>query len=962
MKPVMNQRLGRVLSYASYRVSVPLGHGKCAGQTKALPRVFLAVMLVALPLLWIPQGQAVVINIDSAVSGDPLRYSGSPVTSPFQAGSYSCTIVSPSDTPGALFSDWTAWGDARRLTSYEITTPDRILVATGGGMGTYALTNNRTVIFTLTNDTTLLFGVADTWLADNNGGVSLLITPYVFFDGFDDNAVDTNKWTASGYTVQEINGYMRVGTDVTDNGGVLTSLPFAISPNGDITITRTVMLHYANDAFAAHMFLRFGTLPWVAAYYANYDETWGGEFIARHGTYLVRNADSSWNPLISPSNETNVSSAFPVLWDTWFSEKLVYSPSTGVLQYFANNQKVTDYFMGVMPVTNSPTMQLGFRAWGWWTGHQQLFDDFLVTQNITSPVILNNPADQTAVAGSSPGFTVRAAGASPLYYQWRFNGQNIAGATSATLTRLSVSAADSGGYSVVVSNPYGSVTSATASLAVLTDGANGNTPVQITVPLIPAKPPGVKNLVFVTHGWQAVELNPAGPPSQPWMVEMTNDIVQQLVASGQSSDWQIEAYYWLWDAWTVSPDTALNTARNIGTQLGKQFATQGYQRVHLIAHSAGAGLIQAIVDQLKSAPNPPIVQETFLDPFTGRFRQGRSEYGRGADWADDYFVIDLTDVASVLLLDAPGSTSGQLDWAYNVDVGGTLDAILPVQYIVGNGIAGSTPSVNTTPSHGSPIAFYVDSINGVEPSCATGYGFPLSIEDGGSGTWASHSVSNPPVPLCGTASFSQNQQPVSSGAPFVFSMTPYGTSSSGVNFLGSGGASLTSDAPAWLAVGVTVTNAVNVVQFDAGFTDTNAAQGLLTVYWNTNRVGMVDERVASPGSQTYRFALPSTVATGLYTLTLRLDSFENSSSIAVTNVATGFVGVTQPITLGISCTNGAPLVQLTAATNFTYLIQSSTNLVDWTPTALLLNINGTAQFTDFPVTNASARFYRAMMP
>jgi len=193
-------------------------------------------------------------------------------------------------------------------------------------------------------------------------------------------------------------------------------------------------------------------------------------------------------------------------------------------------------------------------------------------------------------------------------------------------------------------------------------------------------------------------------------------------------------------------------------------------------------------------------------------------------------------------------------------------------------------------------------------------------------------------------------------------MTPYGTSSSGVNFLGSGGASLTSDAPAWLAVGVTVTNAVNVVQFDAGFTDTNAAQGLLTVYWNTNRVGMVDERVASPGSQTYRFALPSTVATGLYTLTLRLDSFENSSSIAVTNVATGFVGVTQPITLGISCTNGAPLVQLTAATNFTYLIQSSTNLVDWTPTALLLNINGTAQFTDFPVTNASARFYRAMMP
>jgi hypothetical protein len=97
-------------------------------------------------------------------------------------------------------------------------------------------------------------------------------------------------------------------------------------------------------------------------------------------------------------------------------------------------------------------------------------------------------------------------------------------------------------------------------------------------------------------------------------------------------------------------------------------------------------------------------------------------------------------------------------------------------------------------------------------------------------------------------------------------------------------------------------------------------------------------------------------------LSFRLDSFANSSSIAVTNVATGFVGMTQPITLGISLTNGAPLLQLTAATNFTYLIQSSTNLLDWTPTALLLNTNGTVQFTDSAVTNSGARFYRAVLP
>ena len=167
--------------------------------------------------------------------------------------------------------------------------------------------------------------------------------------------------------------------------------------------------------------------------------------------------------------------------------------------------------------------------------------------------------------------------------------------------------------------------------------------------------------------------------------------------------------------------------------------------------------------------------------------------------------------------------------------------------------------------------------------------------------------------------------------------------------------------PAWLAVGVSVTNAVNFVQFDAAFTDTNSAQGLLTVYWNTNQIGMVDERVAATNSQTYRFELPGTVSSGLYTLSFRLDSFANSSSIAVTNVATGFVGLAQPITLGISITNGVPLLQLTAATNFTYLIQSSPDLVNWTPTALLLNTNGTAQFLDSAITNSSTRYYRAVV-
>ncbi|MBE0544469.1 MAG: hypothetical protein IH623_24280 [Verrucomicrobia bacterium] len=171
------------------------------------------------------------------------------------------------------------------------------------------------------------------------------------------------------------------------------------------------------------------------------------------------------------------------------------------------------------------------------------------------------------------------------------------------------------------------------------------------------------------------------------------------------------------------------------------------------------------------------------------------------------------------------------------------------------------------------------------------------------------------------------------------------------------------DGPAWLAVAVPVSNAVSFVQFEAGFTSTNGAEGLLTVYWNTNEIGLVDERVVEAGLQTYRFALPGTVSEGLYTLSFRLDAFNGTaSSVSVTNVLTGFAGFDGSIRLDVAMgSNNAPVLKLTGTLNHVYLVQSSTNLLDWEPTALLVNTNGTVQFTDPAVTNHVQRFYRAVL-
>lgn len=82
------------------------------------------------------------------------------------------------------------------------------------------------------------------------------------------------------------------------------------------------------------------------------------------------------------------------------------------------------------------------------------------------PTITTQPANLTAVTGSSAAFTVVATSPSAMTYQWKKDGSDIAGATSATYTINSTSTTSIGSYSVVITNFIGSVTSATAALTV----------------------------------------------------------------------------------------------------------------------------------------------------------------------------------------------------------------------------------------------------------------------------------------------------------------------------------------------------------------------------------------------------------------------------------------------------------------------------------------------------------------
>ena len=75
------------------------------------------------------------------------------------------------------------------------------------------------------------------------------------------------------------------------------------------------------------------------------------------------------------------------------------------------------------------------------------------------PVIETQPLDQAVGVGEDLTLAVRTYGTWPLTYQWRKDGADLTGATNALLVLTNVTLADSGEYTVTVSNTYGSATS-----------------------------------------------------------------------------------------------------------------------------------------------------------------------------------------------------------------------------------------------------------------------------------------------------------------------------------------------------------------------------------------------------------------------------------------------------------------------------------------------------------------------
>ncbi len=85
---------------------------------------------------------------------------------------------------------------------------------------------------------------------------------------------------------------------------------------------------------------------------------------------------------------------------------------------------------------------------------------------VINPLIATQPQNQSVLAGTTVNLGVTATGQQPLAYQWQYDGTNLLDVTNDLLVLSNVLVSQSGTYSVIVTNAYGTIVSSNAVLTV----------------------------------------------------------------------------------------------------------------------------------------------------------------------------------------------------------------------------------------------------------------------------------------------------------------------------------------------------------------------------------------------------------------------------------------------------------------------------------------------------------------
>lgn len=207
----------------------------------------------------------------------------------------------------------------------------------------------------------------------------VLVQKILFKDDFNDGILDTNKWRLScthgpsyggipvsiGDSIVEQDSVLKIIQARTDWGGRIFSKTITIDTTKLLIISCRTKVHYANDYLKGSNILVKTVDPVL-------DTITDIISLAQHLNYRYSSTQVGfgfWDgPLLSP------------IWDTWFTEKLIYDPLTGVSKYVLNE---TDTITSVNrnPIAGKGNkIKLDLLSNGWYTGHYTWYDYVSIEQ------------------------------------------------------------------------------------------------------------------------------------------------------------------------------------------------------------------------------------------------------------------------------------------------------------------------------------------------------------------------------------------------------------------------------------------------------------------------------------------------------------------------------------------------------------------------------------------------------
>jgi len=656
---------------------------------------------------------------------------------------------------------------------------------------------------------------------------------------------------------------------------------------------------------------------------------------------------------------------------------------------------IAAYPANPQPQTGGPSSSFPWPTWNLWQyadtnwsggdsdvfkGTLAGFTNMFVVGAQGGPIFVTQPSNRNADRGGSITMAAPAGGLAPLRYQWRFNGVNIANATNSALTLSNIQTTNAGNYTAVVTNSAGSITSNPALLTVnplfttvFSDEFDVNSSANWTL-----NRSSTDSRVSFAYNYA-----PYGIPSAPKSVGGTTKGVKfeanvSLAAAGalnispigQNFGGNYRLHYDMWinangpfpagGAGSTQHQTAgLGTAGNrvqwnSGTSDGVWFAIDGEGQATDTSPD-----IRAFVGTALQNTN------------TGVYVGGTDTEIRRNSHA--YYANVFPGGQS-----APGaqSQSGQLEtgtvgfaWR-DVVVNKTGNVI--EWFIDGLKIAAVTNALTAS----NIFIGYWDTFNSLSDNTNLSFGIVdnLRVEV----PVVAPSITTPPQPLTVVQGSNATFTVVGTGVP----APAYQWRFAGTNIAGANGSSYTRSNAQTADAGsysVVLTNVGGAVTSAPVTLTVNVPPSISTppsdVTTNTGGVATFSVTATGVPSPSYQWLRQSAFIGGANSSTYTIGNVQTNDAgqfqVIVANVAGAVTSAVA--TLTVTLPPGQPsqfqLIELlpdqrvhlilSVESGTPYLLQTSSNLTDWTTLTNFVNSNSVFEFTDEPAANIPSRFYRA---